>query len=248
MDAEKRRLTALKQAVAAVPEGRALLQLARAARCGIRFGGLPDDDMVAALRCRVEDDAVRYSIHLSPAATQAELAAKLAHELRHLWQMTVFPVEKTLRLSVPMRLQLTRVLEGDAHAFEDYFRAASRKPVDIAAFDWKGAFDRFQQTRHAAGYDIACVFQSAITADAIRDELKKSGAGGKAPLAPFFNRAAQSALAGVEKVLLAGIDAGAKPYIDAPLAALLRDIRGEIAPEDMARARQLDRAIRRITL
>jgi hypothetical protein len=250
MDANTRRLQRLTRAVAAVPEGKALLQLARKLRCPVLFGNLPDNDMIAGLCCAPRPDGgFSYRIHLNEKTTDAQLILKLAHELRHLWQFSLYPPEKSLRLSVPMRLLHQRVLEGDAFAFETFFDKARRTGLRPADFDWKGAFDRFQQSNLAVAYDATGVLAAAGNADALRRAFAQAVAAGETPppLAHFFNKAALSDLFGVETILRAGVGAKAPPYAADGGDTLLRAVRAEADPREMRRARQLNQAVLRIS-
>ncbi len=233
---DARRLERVRGDVAMVAEGRALLALAERLGCDIGFNPAIPQHRAGQIRFLNTDivpdgkghsrfkSKVRYAIDLNPEMPTAKLAVTLAHELRHLWQYQVFPPARSLGLNAKLQTVFTRVAEGDAFAFQNYFaqRLAEKKSGSPAApFDWQDAFLAFQ-CLHGADYDVEKTQPYLNVLKETRQMTGKLDIRREA-LAAVFNRAATQDLKGLGDMLKAGL---------APKDAAYLTFRSE---EDMAR-------------
>jgi len=248
-DDDAARLKAVLDDVTLVPEGAALLQLARQLKCPIAFDGSIDRNKAGLISLRT--GKTRYRIDLNPRMDNAALTVALAHELRHLWQYQVFPPQRAFGLSAQLQLAYTRVVEGDAFAFQDYFTQRLREVKTSASpkkFDWNAAFLRFQNGLLSTQYDREKAEQYAR----LLAKAKKLFADNRAPpalrqrsLAAVFNKFAGSDLAGLQNILKAGITADAPAYRSYTTdRQMVAEMLLYTDPRPKAAAKAIDRALR----
>ncbi|MEZ0224068.1 MAG: DUF6782 family putative metallopeptidase [Alphaproteobacteria bacterium] len=113
------RLAAARKRLAADPDGKKLLALARQKGVPIFFSA--DREMDAAGRFDGADKTIALARDLDSKA----LACVLAHELRHLWQAGIANLGERY-LSAADALVRRRLIEGDALAFEKRFMLSSQ--------------------------------------------------------------------------------------------------------------------------
>ncbi|MDD9899890.1 MAG: hypothetical protein OXT65_02805 [Alphaproteobacteria bacterium] len=228
--------------VSSVKEGRQLLKLAEKMDCPIILDpkmpkGL-DGRLEMTFNAAAEKKKTKYKIRLSASNDDEDVALSLVHELRHLWQCSHFGPEKSRQLSAPLQLVHRRIIEGDAEAFEAYFHHRMDKDHKAArAQDWQEEFFKLQKNKKRSA------IHDAFSLDSARQTLSALKSG-HAVLAGGFSRHDMAALAGIEKILVPGLDTRAKPYISAKdVAALSRRVRTHIPAAVKAQARALQKDI-----
>lgn len=268
-DCSQERLDRIKARLATIPEGVALLALATAQDCDIEFqpvssklssnfshaGGVlkltsPIIFSTQTFNIALHDDTpARFKIMLSPNMSDDETTYVLAHELRHLWQKGILAEDKILNLSIPFDMAVSRVLEGDAHAYQDYIQARFENPAvkTAADFDWKTAFNRFQQSDVSVGYDHAQYNQSQERLSMLLS-LRKAGHIDAETTYKFaagiFNRHSLKELGDLAQLTKAGLADDAPNYMgDLTSAALLRHVQSYGNREDFEQAQD---AMRRV--
>ena len=268
-DCSQERLDRIKARLASIPEGVALLALATAQGCDIQFqadasklssnfknaGGKleltsPIIFSTETFNIALHDDVpARFKITLSPHMDDDQATYVLAHELRHLWQKSILAEEKILNLSIPFDMAVSRVLEGDAHAYQDYIQARFENPnVKTAAdFDWRAAFNGFQQSEVSIGYDRAQYNQSQQRLSMLLS-LRKSGHIDAETTYKFaagiFNRHSLKDLGDLPRLTKAGLSDDAPNYLgDMTAAGLLRHVQSYGNRDDFEQAQD---AMRRV--
>lgn len=114
------RLQWIKNKLALVPEGAAVLELARLSNATIEFDDtLPySENGKKGTRGRfLTTDGGVIAITLNPHFPDTILVGTLAHELRHLWQHTKANFTEKYKLKPIDMLAFMRLIEGDANAF-----------------------------------------------------------------------------------------------------------------------------------
>ncbi|TAL28375.1 MAG: hypothetical protein EPN97_14670 [Alphaproteobacteria bacterium] len=118
--ANRERLAALRKTLAADPEGKRLLDLARKQRVPISFSADPKKMDALGLF-----DIVDRTVTLNPGEDDRALSGVLAHELRHLWQAGVADVREK-EISATDMLVRRRLIESDAFAYEMRFHLSAQ--------------------------------------------------------------------------------------------------------------------------
>ncbi|MDE1153465.1 MAG: hypothetical protein PW788_13090 [Micavibrio sp.] len=262
-DDDAAQLKAVLAEVSLVPEGKALLKLARALKCPITFNSGIDRNKAGIIRLmngKTEWSGTggvtlrgrpRYRIDLNPRVDNAQLAVALAHELRHLWQYQTFPPQRAFGLSAGLQIAYTRMVEGDAFAFQDYFTqrlAETKSGAATAAFDWNAAFQRFQTCAISTQYDREKAEQYARLLAGAK-KIFKAGAANrdarKKALSAVFNKFAGTDLAGLENILKAGVSADAPAYRRyTSEGRMVAEMRGFADARPHAATKAIDRALR----
>lgn len=123
---DKARLSVLRKALAATPEGKKLLALAKAEHVPIFFSNDNDLSIKGVFNAVGVYDRESRAVALNRKASDEKLKEVLPHELRHMWQTCVARADKGLtNLSGPDMLVWRRLFEGDAYAFQERFGMAS---------------------------------------------------------------------------------------------------------------------------
>lgn len=268
-DSSQERLDRIIARLATIPEGVALLALAKAQDCDIEFqpassklssnfsnarGALkltsPIVFSTQTFNIALHDDTpARFKITLSPDMGDDETTYVLAHELRHLWQKSILTEDKILNLSIPFDMAVSRVLEGDAHAYQDYIQARFENPAvkTAADFDWRQAFTSFQQSAVSIRYDHAQYHQSQERLTILLSLRKEGHIDAETTYkfaAGIFNRHSLKDLGSLSNLTKAGLPDDAPNYMgDMTSAALLRHVQSYGNREDFEQAQD---AMRRV--
>jgi len=260
-DASYAKLRRVKRLVASVPEGAFLLKLAQKTKTRIYFNTHMQPGLAGVTKPTKMDlvyandnhlhitGTPHYKIMLDPLATVEDAAAILAHELRHLWQNTKLDKNRLVSNSPELSLAQMRVAEGDARAFEAYFRQRlrekrdGREPEEFSPARWKQAFIKYQKSSISGEYDhnvLSSAKGSLKTAAQIGDPKSR-----KKFLSTIFNQKAEKALDKSEKVLVAGFNKNAKPYFPArDKQKLAKKLAGYAKPKTKERLRKMEKAIK----
>lgn len=260
-DTSYAKLRRVKRLVASVPEGAFLLKLASKTKTRISFNtamklGLAGVTKTIKFNLDFANDnhlhitgKPRYRIMLDPLATVEEAAATLAHELRHLWQNTKLDHNRLVGTTPSLSVAHSRVTEGDARAFEAYFKARlkeqkeGKEPKEFSAAKWKRAFIKYQKSAISGSYDhdvVSSVSDSLKTAAKIENPKPR-----KKFLTAIFNDSAKKALQNAEKVLVAGFNKNAKPYFEAGnKPKLAKKLVSYARPKTRQKLRKMEKAIR----
>lgn len=260
-DTSYAKLRRVKKLVASVPEGAFLLKLAQKTGTRIYFStqmkpGLAGVTKTTKMDVDIANDnhlhiigKPHYKIVLDPLATVEEAAATLAHELRHLWQNTKLDKNRLVGNTPGLSLAHMRVAEGDARAFEAYFRMRlqekkeGKAPKEVSPAKWKRAFIKYQKSPVSGIYDrdvLASAKDSLKTTAAIGDPKSR-----KKFLSTIFNANARKGLENAEKVLVAGFNKNARPYFPArDKEKLAKKLVGYAKPKTRARLRKMEKAIK----
>lgn len=258
------RLARLTHIFEALPEGKALLALAKERDCTITLDNIPQADVPGTLqgvggRCGFDGtpfldlDAEKlaykrptdtgYKITLDDSYNDSEIIELLAHELRHLWQYTIVPPENLLNLAIPQLLAATRVMEGDAYTFQKYIVARLTDPAvkGPADFDWKKAFVDFQESGTAVEYDRQQIERARLCFSLICDKISKNIIDmdkAKRCAAGVFNRHSLPDLRRLPDMLAAGQSGDAPNYMNLTACQLIRKTLECMDPDDLRVARE----------
>lgn len=260
-DSSPAKMRRIRKLVASVPEGAALLKLAAETKTRITFSATMTPGLAGVTQptggelqfspeggIRLPEKS-RYKIHIDPLSTTFEAAVTLAHELRHLWQNGKLESNRLVTTAPSLTLAYSRIVEGDARAFAAYFRArleekeAGLEPKPWTAAQWKRDFIAYQKDSISAHYDRTVLSATGKTLGvAIKipapDKRQKF-------LTAIFNKSAAEALKNVDKILVAGFEEGAKPYLPFNSeAALAAKMVGYAKPATREKLRKMEKTIR----
>lgn len=228
-DKSPTKLLKVKALVASVPEGAQLLRLARRTGTKIAWGKNMADGLrgvTSPVNPKTKDDKhgwtrvdglPKYKILLDPQAPVAEIAVTLAHELRHVWQNQRVEKNRILSMSPRVAVAYSRVLEGDARAFDAWFKARLEEKMqgrprgEATPEDWKRAFDAFQKSADSGAYDGPQVGHIADIVGQVKKQVPEAPIAQKI-LSRLFNASARDGLKGLDKILVTGLSKKAAPY------------------------------------
>lgn len=248
----RRKLEAIFAVVRSVPEAAEMLELADRLQTSIRLGNEKEMKGAYGVTRALNRDAnsaseghqeepLRFLILLDETLPPKEAAITLAHELRHLWQGQFIPFIGNPRFPPRVAVVRERIVEGDARAFEAMFRARLHGR-SFGTQDWTKAFNDFQDSSEAAGYDAITLKPSGkymrklkgLTAENRRDVLME-----------VFNISAAKGLEGTNKILVAGVSPSSPAYLRVKDADLFADSLLSRAPEKIRhKLAKLERTIR----
>lgn len=148
---DKERLAKLRKWLAATPDGKMLLELAKAEHVPISFANSNDISTKGVFNAAGVFDIHSRTIALGRKVSDETLKGVLPHELRHLWQACVADRDKGLAdLSGPDMLVWRRVYEGDAYAYQERFALApSLKTLNELVDEMAKKGDKAGATREA---------------------------------------------------------------------------------------------------
>ncbi len=162
------RINRAAQLIASVPEGAALLDLAKNEGFGFKFRPSITFTALGNLRNGAKNPDDKTEIQLNIFLPRKQMVRTMAHELRHLWQMRNIADHRMMNnLSFDRAASLVRLFEGDAFVFENYLMAkistaagitlpVSNPSGALAADTAEGMrqrFDHFQRSNIAQLYD-----------------------------------------------------------------------------------------------
>jgi hypothetical protein len=232
----------LKNAVAKVPEGAALLQLADKLGCAITF-----DESCAMDGCLGKYQPATASrprrIGLHPRADYCDLVFVLAHELRHMWQDHVLGPGFKPDLMPLGALLYHRIIEGDAYAFELYFARRLEKPDAQPDHRlWYKWYTDFQATDDADGYDQSSLENQEYMVEI--DEETACEMGMESSYKKAFNKAAADELAPMHAILKAGLVEGSPAYAPSNVLSVTEAF---LRPSTIRKADRLEKRLRALS-
>lgn len=228
--AEKKALKDVFNLVASIPEGKKLLKLAKDTGTNIRYsdaltGTHYGSTNPLGVKVTIKggklmiEETPQYEVLLQGGLGTEKTALTLAHELRHVWQNVQLAGMRPMHMTPALSIAYTRMLEGDARVFEEYFRArleekkAGYGRADYTPDEWKSIFISYQKAPVATDYDETMLQGTAklvaSTSVAPKPELRV-----KLNKQVFGDKARQ-ALKGASTILRTGLSRHAKPYFDA---------------------------------
>jgi hypothetical protein len=227
--------------VSSVNAGRDLLVLAARTNCEISYDhSLPPNIHGKKSLEYVDVVTLKPRIVLNPQFVMEEQVKTLCHELRHLWQyFQIKPLSHALHKMSPLfYLGLTRVIEGDAYAFQAnicrQIKEATGLKIPLRSSEmrlsWKELFEDFQCNGSGARYDQSVLEQYKDIA------LKMN----KGVLGKVFNICSLDTMGDLLRVTRAGLGADAPCYVDyADSRSMLFSVLERVDPLIKAQTRAL---------
>ncbi len=244
---DQQRLDLLQEIFAAIPEGRALLDMAAENGFTILFNRKLGPDTRGRLNIPGRE------IYLNPDIPDNRLLNTLAHELRHLWQACRTEFNGNDVLSGSHIFVFWRVMEGDAIAFAARFSEKLQAETGIAIprcvfaanekTDMAAVFLHFQTTPTAQKYDQDTLAHlQSILAEIAAERISKDS------LAEIFNYASAPLApdASIVNVTVSGLDDADVKYLDYKTLQDLSDaVLPHVHPETLRKAEALVQDIKR---
>ncbi|GEM_PF-3109868 len=239
---QEERLARLKAHFSSIPEGKELLDLAEKLNIPLKIEKNPGSLGATKVTRTYISDAegnlqvaeVRHDLTLDPRLSDKGMIEIMAHELRHVWQGEVLGYGHDLPYFSDVRnaIVFTRLIEGDAHAFQKYFmdRLAGLEPSSESI---RQTFFKFQNASlRGMSYDLNTISQH----DEIRAAMKSNG-----DLKRMFNAKSKTSLSEAgdfQHIFVAGLHVGAPIYLDigdeANLKTMILNHIGKIASKALS--------------
>ncbi len=240
------RINRAARLIASVPEGAALLDLAKNEGFGFKFRPSITFTALGNMRNGAKYPDDKTEIQLNIFLPHQQTVRTMAHELRHLWQMRNIADHRMMNnLSFDRSASLIRLLEGDAFVFENYLMAKISSATGIAlpvsnpagtfaadtAEGMRQRFEYFQQSNIAQLYDkkVLCMFNrvadyATAQSTPLTDILRQG-----------FNRSSYDGMKGIDTMpVIAG-----QPYLGSMTADAVGDhIWQQITTPEMLAARK----------